>query len=182
MKSAAKTLCAPSKYNWLFFLFLLSSAGLLPPPNLPHQCVKLRLGYQGISWPCLRHRAAAHHTLWILLSHAAHSLPNRQLQNQPTSLTSVSAFFSLDCQCLILLCLPQYHYLFCLLSGDAWRVRACAVSTVSLLLAPIGTGNMEREDTLEIGRICSLFLPHVEYVAGHSSGKRQQNICSLQYP
>lgn len=161
MKSAAKIVSAPSKYNWSFLLFLLFSVGLLQSPNLPHQCVKLRLGHQGISWPCLRHRAPAHHTVWILLPHA-HTLSYRQLQHQPTSLTCVSAFFSLTVNVQFFSAFLNITIYFTFSLEKSAQTRACAVSTASLLPAEMGMRrDVVREDTLETGReyvLCFFFM------------------------
>lgn len=154
MKSAAKFLNAPSKYSYSFLLFPSASSSLLQAPHLPHQREKLRWRHQGRL--CC---ACAQDTGLPLLARPGfsfHVLMRYPPDSAPRSIYLPALYFSFlrsGVQCLILLCPPQHHHLFCFISGEAWaEEKVCAACIASLLLAQIGTADVIREDALEAGR------------------------------
>lgn len=156
MKSAAKILSAPSKYHWSFPLFLLYSIDLQPPKSTSSVC-ETKVGAPG-------HLSAMPQTQSCCSSHCLNSpftWSHITLQAAPKSTYLPDLCFSFlfsDCQCLILLSLPQYHSYFAFSLERPEQKRAYAISIASLLLAQIGTGDVVREDTLEIGGEYALYF------------------------
>lgn len=149
MRSAAKIFSAPSKYHWSFPLFLLYSIGLLQPPKSTSSVCETKVGAPG-------HLSAMPQTQSCCSSHCLDSpftCSHITLQTASKSTYLPDLCFSFlfsDCQYLILLSLPQYHSYFAFSLERPKQKRACVVSIASLLLAQIGTGDVVREDTLEI--------------------------------